>query len=130
MSEDCHPSPDETAYEPLPEPPKKAEEEEIVVVFEYTEKASPAAYCGTRFMRSFYSEQQLKEFQRAMEADDDLGEKIYKIGVTRKEGERLCDEALTTERMVDIALARSNGNQFILEMELMKMALAKTLPSE
>ncbi|MFA5124723.1 MAG: hypothetical protein WC473_02765 [Patescibacteria group bacterium] len=128
MSEDAHPTPDLTPYEPLPEPLKKAEEEEkeIIVVFEYTEKVSPAAYCGTRFMRSFSSEGQLKEFERTMEADGNSQEKIYKAGVTQQEGERLCDEALTDDKIIEIALANSNGNRFIYEMEVQKMLLAKT----
>lgn len=103
---------------------------DFVAVFEYTESAS-CAYRGLRFMRIFESEDQFSLFRTDLEARDRPTEKIYAIDVTRQEGERLCAEALTTEKVFGIGTAESDESGFKLSIrKLMNLQSAKLLPEQ
>ena len=135
MSEDCHESPEpQRPYQPLPDASKDetisvGDGNRIIVVMEYTDKASPA-YRGTRFIQSFPSEEEFDQVRTIMEANPNRLTKIYSDHVSRDEAGKMCDESITLDKIIEISQYEGDGDPIIAMMHAENMMASKFLTGQ
>ena len=116
MSEDCHPSPDETAYEPLPEPPNK----KTFLVLELTEEG----VTGLRVFLPYWADA-VPELMLSLNAADNNPPKLIANGVSRLEAIGLCAEALNPEIIARVIKKSKNTEEASMRIRDLIMGMER-----